>query len=227
MPTSCLGYDMRRFFLSALIATLAGCSSAPEVAYSGDDAGQVLLSLSEFGTPRHALYDLAIRRVDGPGETHIRLVQMTGQFDTTLDYATPEDHGIIRTARLAPGTYELYNFQIEDRGLIAKSYGPNQPFSIPFTVKTGETVYLGNFRAYPIKRPNLVGLPTPAGAFFLMSDASDRDIPAAQKRDPKLVLISTQIPNAASLASPDFTNAVTDPTSINPEPVASGPATKS
>ncbi len=214
---------MRRFLLTALIATLAGCGTAPDIAYTGDDAGQVLLSLSEFGAPRHAVYDLAIRRIDGPGETHIRLVQLTGQFDSTLDYATPEDHGVVRTARLAPGAYELYNFQIEDRGLIAKTYGPNKPFSIPFTVKARETVYLGNFRAYPIKRPNLVGLPTPAGAFFLMSDAARRDLLVAQKRDAKLGAINTQIPDAASIASPDFTNAVTDPTSINPEPVTSSP----
>jgi hypothetical protein len=77
-------------------------------------------------------------------------------------------------------------------------------FSIPFTIKPGKTVYLGEFRAMDITGQNLFGIPLAAGAKFQIFDRSTRDLAIAKRKDPAISAAEIRIPDPAKIGRPFF-----------------------
>jgi hypothetical protein len=113
--------------------------------------------------------------------------------------------GGVRTYSLQPGEYEIYNVELfSSNGLALERFSLKKPISIPFTIKPGQTVYLGEFRAMPLEGRNFFGLPADAGVKFELSDQSARDIPIARTQDSRVTTPEIRIPDPAAIQSPFF-----------------------
>jgi hypothetical protein len=190
------------FFFGISIPTQAGLFSSDDelVEYQRPDAGVLALSLGAYRGADYSTYRLFFRTRDG---------SKTGSLSYSLgarsDYSDAYIAGVVRTYSLQPGEYEIYDFEFFfSNGYLSERFSSKEPFSIPFTIKPWQTVYLGEFRAMPMEGRNLFGLPVHAGAKFLLSDQSARDIPIAKTQDTRVTNPEIRIPEPASIGSPLF-----------------------
>lgn len=86
-------------------------------------------------------------------------------------------------------------------------------FSIPFTISQGRVTYIGDFKAVGTTTKSLLGLTVPWGPRWIILDQSARDIPIAQKKDPRLQLIDVAVPDVDKLGDSRFSNQDAKPTS--------------
>ena len=94
---------------------------------------------------------------------------------------------------LQPGYYEVVNF-LASHYLPSIVFRTDTDFSIPFEIKPGQVVYLGNYQANRIKEKNIFASPR---VFFIVADRFARDLELAKKR-----VVPLPIENAID-ATPD------------------------
>jgi hypothetical protein len=75
------------------------------------------------------------------------------------------------------------------------TYRPRVPVVIPFTLRAGEVVYLGNFQANRLTGSGLLGIGVPAGAVFVVEDRESADLAIARRVDSRL---GTKVTNLTS-----------------------------
>jgi hypothetical protein len=161
--------------------------------YSGDDAGSMLLSLSQpsgnVGIP-----GVFVRRV-GTWD-HLELSHpLLGTGGIGPDFNSTEGIGVVITSKLPQGEYEIYRYQLGSDVEFLRSAN-DFPSPLRFSVKTGEVAYLGNFSIWlassspntPVKQEGQVTIVPIArfGARIRSSDAQKRDMGIATARDPQL-----------------------------------------
>jgi len=79
-----------------------------------------------------------------------------------------------------PGDYEFFPLAGENRQAIARAR-----YSMPFTIKAGETTYLGNFHLLVRRQTNgFPGLNSFSGYFFRLTDENSRDLAIAKNKKP-------------------------------------------
>jgi hypothetical protein len=168
--------------------------------YQGADAGVLALSLGAYKGADYSIYRLFFRTRNGK-----KSGDLTYNRFSRPDYSDAYISGAIRTYSLEPGDYQIYDFELFfSNGFVEQRFSAKEPFSIPFTIKPKQTVYLGEFRAMAIEGQNLFGLPAHAGAKFLLSDQSARDIPIARAQDTRVANPEIRIPDPAAIGSPIF-----------------------
>lgn len=174
---------MRRRILcsaGALATTLGLAGCAPTLpTYTGADAGRAVIGIGAGPETRNFMLNLSYRRVGS---------EASGMFHfSQLSLAERPDYrdGVIRTELLAPGEYELYTYSATRYvGMTQTSFKPRQPFSIRFTIRPGETTYLGNYEAYHVTRPQLFGLLSQDVAIaWVVSSRITRDMALLSGRD--------------------------------------------
>ncbi len=132
--------------------------------------------------PFFGYFGLKIRRAGSSGEGATVSMDRPEAVKNAEDDI--DDNGIVGwtfVLPLLPGKYEIYSFVFYS---IAVTLTPKRDFSIPFEVKSGETIYLGQFHARSFWGKNLFGMPVAAGAYFDWSDERVRDVPLIEVRDP-------------------------------------------
>jgi hypothetical protein len=118
------------------------------------------------------------------------------------DYSDDIKAGDVAVWELAPGDYEFYNFELYyGNGLVEKTYSSQEDFSIPFTIKPGKTLYLGEFRA--MEQGSGFGA-TPGRPKFQIFDEHARDLPIAKRKDPLVGEPEILVPYPAAINSPFF-----------------------
>ena len=186
-------------FFEISIPAHAGLFSSDDelVEYQGPDAGVLALSLGAYKGADYSTYRFFFRTRDGSKIGHFSY-----SLNTRPDYSDAYTTGVVRTYSLQPGEYEIYDFEFFfSNGYLNERFSSKKPFSIPFTIKPKQTVYLGEFRAMPTEGHNLFGLPVHAGAKFQLSDQSARDIPIAKTQDTRVANPEIRIPDPASIGS--------------------------
>ena len=188
-------------FGGALPARAGLFSSDDELTeYQGPDAGMLALSLGAYKGADYSIYNLFFRTHDG-GKTG----RLTYNLGARPDYSSAYVAGVVRTYSLQPGEYEVYKVELYfGNGFVEQHFSSKEPFAIPFTIKPGRSVYLGEFRAMPMEGRNLFGLPAHAGAKFMLSDQSARDIPIARQQDTRVADPEIRIPDPAAIGTPLF-----------------------
>ncbi|BAN50382.1 hypothetical protein [Metapseudomonas resinovorans] len=187
--------------LSLLV--LAGCKSLTglnlEDDYRGDDVGHVVIGLG--GTAGAQYYSVALyykRSMFNAGkldELSRFVYPPLFELVSKPDYVTEQEEGRVLTAKLAPGEYEFVNFHATIYNQVVYSAGA--PFSIPFTVRAGETTYLGNYRAVASEGQGPMG-GVKGTPLFLLQDEAERDLALARKREPGLFkTVQNATPKAA------------------------------
>ena len=184
--------------LVALCLLLCGCSGVPvDTNYRGADGGVLVFSAGYIGQPFNM--DFLYKKVGTPsarGEgVHGRI-----HYNASLLARTPNDYegkesGAVRVVHLAPGEYEVYTWEISTYGPIVDSdYWPKREFSWRFTIKPGETTYIGTYEVCP-----------PAGTVFdyafkfLVADRRERDLAIARKKEPGLPPVSFAVPDVSNI----------------------------
>jgi hypothetical protein len=172
---------------------IGGCASTP--AYVGaaikaehpEDAGRVVgsIAFSLDGDPTYMRYSLAFRKRGGAKDEAGFIAVSNTMWDAkeSFDVVDAKLKGKTFDLQLRPGKYEIYQvYMSSDTGTVSTGFSAREPFSVPFSVSRGETLYLGQFLHRGTWGKNRFGMKVPADSYFLLSDESARDIPLLKRR---------------------------------------------
>lgn len=151
-------------FLTLLsMLVLAGCAGQIRGDHRGADAGHVIVGLGAAEGSSFTAVTLYYRRIDpnaGAGERRpvgsftsyhgLNLMRATQSHD----YGDDKESGVVHVQSLAAGDYELHSYKADIGG---GNYTPMAAFSVRFTVRPGEAVYLGNYQARRASRTDIHG----------------------------------------------------------------------
>jgi hypothetical protein len=197
---------------AAMGLAAAGASWSKELKdYSGEDAGFMVIAMGS-GTSmesRAVSYTLNFRR---KGMPEVGTISFTPHrpalpfVGTKRDFDEPNETGFVDVRKLAPGDYEIYGISAAMYGALQWRWQPNDEFSIPFTISPGVATYLGDFRGVGTSERSAwsLGAPLPTGAYFVVSNRADRDLPIARRKAPKLDQVNPAVPTEAVINSRYF-----------------------
>jgi hypothetical protein len=204
---------MRRYFLLLLSVFIVGCASGPTLKtdYSGPNSGRVVLSMSAVAPTAYSYYRFHFRKRGETGSApygELTFFQTNVFYSREPDFKNANDAGVVLTASLPAGDYEIFNFEIfSNNAQIQTHYSSKAPFSIPFTVLEAKTTYIGSYQANGLFGKNTFGMTMPAGAFFVVKNESVRDLQLATKRGLPISDTSQariEVPKALSINNPFF-----------------------
>jgi tetratricopeptide (TPR) repeat protein len=172
--------------------------------YTGADAGFVVLSI-DLHDSGVGMGDIILDAEGNGGKTLAAFTLATGTFaPQSSDYKQDGIEGSIVVRALPPGDYALTRF-LGTAGSNCGHGAMAAGYTIPFTVKPGQTTYLGNFRYEPLTWSNWFGAICSAGGYFVVGDQQARDIAKAKTKQAKLPdAAMAQIPDPQALDLPLF-----------------------
>jgi hypothetical protein len=209
-----------RMLLLAMLFT--GCAASQESTRSGDETGQLLVSVGAVARWHVDRYELRYRKRDGTQDG--ALVWFATGMDVTLpgpgdpyDFREPRIAGTVDVKSLPAGDYEIYRADaagsnsIDPGFLKAAPYDIRQEFSVPFSIKPHETTYLGRFVAwgggiFALAHTYKVDL-GPA-LQFVISNHIDEDSAVATKKKYLLGHINQSVPDVNLLYVPIFVSKI-------------------
>src|SRR5258705_13706205 len=152
---------MRATIWIAAAFLLSSCAPAISTRYSGNDAGYAVIGVGAASTTEYSSYTFLFRRAGKKDTGRFTYIQHNIFSSQKPDYSNKKESGVVEVATLPPGMYELVNFDIFSNrlGRPQVNYSSRKEFSIPFEIRPGEAVYLGNYQANIIKGRNFFGLP--------------------------------------------------------------------
>jgi hypothetical protein len=104
------------------------------------------------------------------------------------DFPDDDDQkGRIFAVEMNPGEYRIAQWEMfVSRGAYAYEYiEPKSPVSLPFTIKPGEFVYLGNWHVEALVGKGFLGFKAVGGAHGEIHDRHERDLAAFRKKYPQ------------------------------------------
>lgn len=185
---------------TVLCLLLAGCAGSSS-RYSGNDAGMVVLSIAQDKDTQFSIYRLHYRTRDKRMSDVIAWMKDSPLSADTPDFREPSKTGEVFALKLAPGDYEIFNYTIVGGG--ARHSG-SEEFSVPFTIKPRETIYLGEFMGMVTHGGNLVPAAEERAPIFVVSDQLARDAAIAAREEPDIQATRDMVPAAKSLRPPLF-----------------------
>lgn len=164
--------------LFVYFSIFTGCNTL-QINYKGSDKGLVILTLTANKEDPIQDYTLRIRKKDKSATGGFGYVPHNLFRPTPCDFEERYYHGFVKVLKLEPGEYEVFNFVLGTRSGII--YTAKEDFSAPFTVKEGETIYIGEYWFASIKKKDFLGQ-TSRRFYITISDRGGRDIPIAIKK---------------------------------------------
>lgn len=183
----------RRWVPLACLTLLSACAQTPTIptSHQGADAGQVILGfgLTDFDKPWKAVGYRHVRLVieregSTPPQTGALVLQSPVLFSAG-DYRSETETGLVQSFSLPAGRYRVTNFQLVWEGGLSgqvKTFSAQPSFAIGFEVQAGKAVYLGNYQLNALSERNALGLPTPQGGVFVVTDRFAADSAIAQRK---------------------------------------------
>jgi hypothetical protein len=202
---------------------LAGCKSLPDSTANVGDAGQLLVSVGAVARWHVDKYELRYRKRDNTQDG--ALIWFATGMDTTstgpddpYDFREPRIAGTVVVRTLPAGDYEIYRADatgvngIGSGFMQLSQYDFRQEFSIPFSVKSNETTYLGRFVAwgggiFALVHTYKVDLGPPLQ--FVVSNHIDEDSRIALKKKYVLGPVNQSVPDVNILYVPFFVSNIT------------------
>lgn len=171
--------------------------------YRGADAGMLVISMGTIGSTVMDTYLLNYKLAEEKPN------RLTGDpyfwYGPTDIFGGPKDFtgreiGQVQVHRMKPGNYEIYTYLLKNAvGISEKVWAPDKAFSIPFTIKPGETTYIGDFAGVA-----LLGGYYPVDGYFVLSDQHERDIPIARRKEPGLMPVAISVADPFALGIPEI-----------------------
>lgn len=190
------------FFLGVVL--LSGCAARLE-AYQGADAGVAFATIAAKSGTEYSSYRLLFRSRAEKAEGEFVWLQNNWFSSDKPDFSDATKTGEVLPVKLAPGEYELYSVSTFQNGYPATmTWSPREPFSIPFTVRTGQATYLGEFLAIATFGENVFGATVRGGPIFVVSDQRARDEPIARAEIGGFSTVQSASPRGNALPPPLF-----------------------
>ena len=195
---------MRVLALVLICLTNAACATQiPR--YEGPDAGYAVASIAAKSGTEYSSYRLMFRARGGQQTQEFVWLQNNMFSSDKPDFATASESGEVNAIKLAPGEYELYSFSVYQNGYpVETTYGPREPFSIPFTVRPQQATYLGEYLAIATYGENFFGMTVKGGPIFVVSNQQARDIAITKTEEPSIKEFQAAVPGANILHPPLF-----------------------
>jgi hypothetical protein len=177
---------------------LAGCGTAEalDTSYHGKDAGALVFAVGTLDQGPEV--DFFFRKVghESPLSHWLPVFDgvisyKPGTFFHTPDF-TGHEEGDVKIDYLKPGDYEIFGYRDPMNGV-----RPSDT-SIPFTIRAGQTTYIGDFAGLTITRLGFLDGPVD-GVAFVISDKHERDLAIAGKKDPQLPPATLAVPDTSKL----------------------------
>ncbi|MBI3676174.1 MAG: hypothetical protein HY243_06110 [Proteobacteria bacterium] len=190
--------------LAAIVCLfLTGCvTDRVDTSYHGSDAGVLVFSAGSIAGKRgvQIFYrkvgqPSGVRGFGGDGSIYYN----PGSIFTRDPDFTGHETGEVTVQHLEPGEYEIYTWQVAEGmgGLGEVLWSPRSDFSLRFTVRPGQTTYIGDYARFQF--------PGAYTAFtFVISDKHERDIAIAKKVEPNLPPVTIQVPDVSRLNEPSL-----------------------
>jgi hypothetical protein len=210
---------MRRIFAILTLLLLAGCVEAGPASgpnsdffanagplsgkYTGADAGYLITTVAARLDTGYDSYNLNFRKKDRSTESNVWWGQ-SNMFDRRkLDIDDGKERGIVEVRRLPPGDYEFFNYRISrNGGTVQEWWTSKQDFSIPFTIKPGQATYVGEFMAIELHAKNLFGMTVQDGAYFVLSDKTERDVVIAKQKESGVSEVTSAVVDPNTIGNP-------------------------
>lgn len=192
--------------LVSVVSALALTACAGQTGqYAGPDAGYAMASLAADTGTEYSSHRFLFRSRDGTREGEFVWLQNNWFSSDKPDFTQPGKAGELTVVKLAPGEYELYSYSVFQNGYPATmTYGPRESFAIPFTVKTGQATYLGEYMAVATFGKNIFGGTVNGGPIYVVSDELTRDTAIAKAEMPAIARVESAVPKPATLRPPLF-----------------------
>jgi hypothetical protein len=140
----------------------------------------------------NGLYSLKFRSVGGSESGALNFSQ-TDLNHTPIAYKTSDSKGGIFVASLRPGDYEFHNVHFIYPGpLVHYTFSAKRDFSIPFTLKSGRVLYVGELTATGVWGKNALQY-VPIGGYFARSNQIWRDKQLIEAAHPEIKGLSIDI----------------------------------
>jgi hypothetical protein len=168
---------MKRLFILLSAVVLTACATPYDLLrnYAGADAGTVAASvgMTSANTMNFATIEFRRKNTTDMAKLEFSPKAAAAFGGTSVDVSGPAGSSALVQKRLPPGDYEIIRYASgANYGSSMVWYAAPEDFTLPFTVKSGEVVYLGQL---------LVGLNMvsgrPTSSFLEITDQSARDLP--------------------------------------------------
>ena len=178
---------------------LTGCvTSRLNTNYKGSDAGDLVVAVGGS-----LIFDIYYRRVGTTGISAPLGVLHYAPNRPSLFGPPDLEASEVNVHHLEPGNYEIYTYSISEyNGVATVLWSPKEDFSIPFTIASATTTYIGDFTGRALFGRNILGAQVPNGGYFVVSDKQDRDIPIARKQNPELLPVTVSVFDVSRLGLP-------------------------
>lgn len=123
-----------------------------------------------------------VDRNDNESWAYMGYFHEPGFTHTPQDIETSDRRLRMQKLAFAPGEYKITTVRFTANG----SAMNKEPFSVPFSVKPGEVLYLGEFLAHVPKEKGWLGIKKPAFIYFTVDNQLSRDLPILKKKYPSL-----------------------------------------
>jgi opacity protein-like surface antigen len=181
-----------------LAAVLLAVGIVPAEAH--DAEGKVVLGFGAGPDTSFQACQLQFQSVDGEHSDFIQYTQTSPFFGTHRDFDDASENGAVKILTLPAGNWIIWNVMV---ATFPTAITTPSGFAIPFTVKAGETVYIGDYRAHSESWQDN-GRTAVGGLSFDVSDQSARDIPIAKQKDKDIGDVTVAIPDIAAANVPYF-----------------------
>jgi len=177
-------------FSMLIVMFLASCTKI--IKYEGDNKGFLVYSQAATAETDYGAYWLHVRSKNGE-EALLGYLQNNIFSSEKRDFYDSESNGIVRIQSMPPGEYNIFKFAVSKQGEGFPA-PRSKEVSIPFTIKSNEITYIGEFLATDIVREVILGLTSSVGVTITVNDRQNRDVSIINKRQNiKEVRINRQI----------------------------------
>lgn len=182
-----LRFKAKYLFLTILIASALliltnACVKPQQSVQSPDQTDSTTgILMYSFTTvkPEFSLYQLQIHNLDNHDKFPLTLIRSQASPDIDNDSLKTYYYAI----RVPAGKYRIYGWNMSIGGT---TYFPKSNISIPFTV-TGATVnYIGDYLAVTKSSPKFLGMASPQGGLFVVSNQYEPHYALIQDKFPAL-----------------------------------------
>ena len=192
---------LKALALLGALFLVASCEQVTVKDYRGADAGYALLSISRLAEQErgyHA-YHLNARRTDVQNWDVFRFYYKTRKSD----YEDDTEAGVVFLRAMEPGDYKIFGVSYF---IGITTYSSAVEFSIPFTIRPGETTYLGNYLGVSLMGEGIFGIPMPYAGYFVVTDQEERDVERAKQRRPEFPItkVNNAMPDNSIFSLPYF-----------------------
>jgi len=199
---------VKYFLIFVTCAVLSACNSVGmSTAYKGNDAGYVVAGIGSTPDSNFQNYSLIFKNIV-TGQKGSLIFMQGSILKESPQYSDEFGVGVVKVASLPAGKYEFINYSaFSGNGMTGGTvYSAKEDFSIPFEVKPGGIIYLGNYQALVVFNETALGIKVSHWNGFKVRDASKHDLSIAQKANHNISAESfiNVTPDVIKIAAPSF-----------------------